>query len=122
VETASCSTLRPPQRLHRRGRTLRTAGRRQRRTTCGFDVRCTPVRPPTSERAATEASTMNDALPGAVADGPTQGVPVRFILEQHLGHRTYAENLLEAATARPGVIPEHVPVTYRSDLASRAPK
>lgn len=48
-------------------------------------------------------------------------VHIRFVLEQHLGHRTYSANILEAARERDDVRVDHVPVTYDEDLVRWAP-
>lgn len=39
---------------------------------------------------------------------------VTFFLEQHLGHRTYAENLHEVASGRDDIVAEWVPIAYRA--------
>jgi glycosyltransferase involved in cell wall biosynthesis len=49
------------------------------------------------------------------ADDDVTSVPIieaAFFLEQHLGHRTYAENLMSAAPRVPGVRPVWIPIRY----------
>jgi len=41
---------------------------------------------------------------------------IAFVVEQHLGHRTYAENLARAMAAMPGVQATWIPVRYEHDV------
>lgn len=45
----------------------------------------------------------------------TRAPRVAFVLEKHVGHRTYAENLRAAVTSRDDIDPIWVPVTYEAD-------
>ncbi|MDW3214146.1 MAG: glycosyltransferase family 4 protein [Ilumatobacteraceae bacterium] len=46
---------------------------------------------------------------------------VAFALEQHVGHRTYAENLRQAVDGRTGLDATWIPVTYGADRAGSRP-
>lgn len=53
-------------------------------------------------------------------DEPNGPLHVRFFLERHVGHRTYAENLLAVANRRPDIIAHDINIDYELDMRSRA--